>query len=65
MGSLSMIFWLLLAVIKTSLEAILNKGFKHRESRMSVCISGNKQVLPMVRAKTHGLAIFHYHLSSP
>lgn len=64
-GFLSRIFWLLVAVIKTSLEAILNKAFKHMESRKSVCNSGNKQLLPMVMTKTHGLAMSSYHLSSP
>lgn len=65
MGSLSRIFWLLLAVIKTSLEVILNKGFKYWESRKSVCISGNKQVLLMMRTETRGLPMPSYHLSSP
>lgn len=59
---MSRIFWLLLAVIKTFLEAILNKGFKHREFRKSVYISVNKQVLPMVRTEIHGLAMPSYHL---
>lgn len=62
MGSLSKIFCLLLAGTKTPLEAVLNRVFKHRESRKSV-LSINKQLPPMLRTETHGLALPCYHFS--